>query len=111
MAGLAGGCEAMKQDCGCKVQANVGVTDWGRGDIDTLTWIRYCPMHQAAGKMQKALKTLVGWLEHGLPQVPHEGSHTPESGCDAECMNEAQFSEDMGEAMSALTASQKLDKP
>ena len=53
-------------------------------------------------EMREALERLKGWIERGLPEVPHEGSHTPESGCDINCMNEAQLSKDMGLVTSAL---------
>ena len=53
-------------------------------------------------EMREVLERLNGWIEHGLPEVPHEGSHTPESGCDINCMNEAQLSKDMGLVTSAL---------
>ena|SRR3990167_1914592 len=63
---------------------------------------RLLALVEAGQEVEEMLKQLKGWIEHGLPEPPHQGSHTPESGCDINCMNEVQLSDDMGLATSAL---------
>ena len=57
-----------------------------------------------------ALQVAQRWLRNGIPQPPHQGSHTPESGCDMNCSDLAQFETDMGTIAAILALARAVGR-
>lgn len=73
--------------CGCKfVCGNFVEGNFVEGKIV------FCRLHRSAKSLLKALKHILVIAEHGFPKKSHEGSCSPESGCDASCMEAAMCS-------------------